>query len=107
MGTKQQIIHMAKSGTRPATIARELRKPVCTVYSVICAARRQGEAIPLFPTGRLDAPLGQELRFNLPQDAAATLSQEAARRGITPSRLARDLITAICDDNIFTAILED
>ena len=104
---QEQIISMAESGFRPTIIARNLGQPVSTVYSVICAARRKGKAIPHFSTGRLDGPLGQELRFNLPQDTAATLSQEAARRGVTPSRLARELVTAICDDIMFTAILED
>ena len=112
MTSREAIISEASKGKRPAIIAEDLCLPISTVYSVISKARQSGAPIPHFSTGRT-RPLGetqlprQELRFYLDPETAATLSAEAARRGLHPSRFARNLITAICDDAIFSAVLED
>lgn len=108
---RDRIIAAACDGKRPAVIATEIGAPRATVYSVICAARRAGHPIPYFETGRLRPEHGptaapQELRFNIDQDLARTLQKEAARRGIPPSRLARLIVMAVCEDCIFDAVLD-
>ena len=105
------ILERALDGQRPKLIAQDLSCTITTVYSAIHNARKRGHAIPHYSTGRVPVHGGgeavQEIRFNLPRDAAILLTAEAKRRNLPPSRLAREMITTICDDTMFTAILDD
>ena len=110
MQTATIIIEMAMQRVRPAMISHELGVPIDRVYATIYRARQGGADIPPFDTGPIDSDTtraAQELRFHLSPDAGARLAEEARKRGMPPSRLARELITAICDDTMFAAILED
>lgn len=109
---KHRILDAARAGTRPLLIAQECAAPLSTVYSVISKARVNGADIPHFPTSKITRESGktapqQEIRFYIDAETAATLQAEALRRGFRPARLARNLITSICDDGLFTAVLEE
>ena len=110
MTQRDRIIAAALQGTRPSVIAASLDASITTVYGTLSKARREGAPIPLFSTGRLaeaDGRAKQEIRFYLDPDTAAALHAEAERRGLRPSVLARDIVTATADDGLFHAVLDD
>ena len=45
--------------------------------------------------------------LSVPKDLAQQLEIVAAKRGISAQTLARDLLTAIAEENLFTAVLDD
>lgn len=108
MTQSKQIIDLARQRVRPAEISSRLGCPVYSVYTALKKARAQGHDIPPFEGGSPGrTTIGQELRFLLPPDVAASLNAEAKARGIPPRKLASAIITAVCDDGIFDAVLED
>lgn len=104
---RARVLSLAIQGTRPADIARETGLGVYTIYALLSTARKQGHAIPRFTgNGITRQRLGQELRFMVAPDIATRLIEEADRRNLRPAELARQLITTIADDNLFSAVLE-
>lgn len=105
------IIEAARTGTRPGEIARRHGIHVSTVYSTLKNARRRGLPIPRFqgtpPIGTAPVGIGQEVRFLICPDVAARLTAEAARRLTTPRQLVRDIFTAVVEDNLFDAVLDE
>lgn len=104
----QRIIDLARERVRPAEISAQLGCPVYSVYTALKKARAQGHDIPPFEGGsRGRTTIGQELRFLLPPDVAASLNAEAEARGMPPRKLASAIISAVCDDRLFDAVLEE
>ena len=108
---KDRIIQSALEGNRPAIIAAQLDAPISTVYATIYQARKSGVEIQRFPNSPLmpedlQRIPRQELRFHVNPDIAQAVHDEAARRGTTSTGLVRDLLEAICDDNLFAALLD-
>lgn len=107
MSKRDQIITMAIKGTRPGEIAAETGIALSTVYTVVSKARRNGQTIPIFPRISNTSAPAQELRFTIDHATAAILQAQAKGKGVRATSLARDLITAICEDGLFTAVLEE
>ena len=108
MTQSARIIDLARQRVRPAEISQRIGCPVYSVYTALKKARAQGHDIPPFEGGsRGRTTIGQELRFLLPPDVAASLNAEAKARGIPPRKLAAAIITAVCDDRLFDAVLEE
>ena len=111
MTRREHIIAAALAGTPRTRIARDTGVKVGTVYRTLWLARLDGHPVPRLRPGprnpRSNAPPPQDIRMIIDPATAATLAAEARARSMTPSHLAHRLITVICDDALFDAVLDE
>lgn len=106
MRKQDHAVEMARQGVPPRQIASRLSLRAGTVRSYISKARRAGEDIPLFPTGRPDTcTCGHSLAIE--QEFMARLAPHAHSRGMTVRVLARLLLEQIARDGLVEAVLDD
>lgn len=100
-----RIVALALQGTRPAEIAAATGSPIASVYSAVTQARARGIDIPRFTP----SPHGGRGRvIRVPHETFDRLEQVARDRGFrSTAALAAALLDAICDDDLFDAVLED
>jgi transposase len=110
MTKKAIIITLALKGLRPAEIAQQANLNVYTVYQALRHARNAGVNIPRYQGGRTphdpNRPM-QEIRMLVDPDVAKSLKAEADRRGIQQRQLIRQVLTAVTEDDLFGAVLEE
>ncbi len=96
MVNRAAVISLAKGGTRPKAIARQLSCHPNTVYECIRAARKRGENIPPFGKGVLpetpqpEAPSVRQIV--VPVRLFSLLEKHAERKGVSITEAARRLL---------------
>lgn len=105
------VLDMARAGIRPALIAEAVPDvSMATIYTLISKARRAGADIPVFPAVRRTHRKGMPCTIKIDlgnychKDA---LSLAARRRGITETRLVKQLLDVIFSDGMIDCILDD
>ena len=96
MVNSAKVIKMAKAGTRPKAIARQLECHPNTIYQFIRDARKKGEDIPPFGKGvvpeepRVEAPSVRQIA--VPARLFMLLEKQAEKRGLTTTEAAHRLL---------------
>ena len=103
---RARIVALAKDGAQRVDIAREIGCSRQTVYTVICAARQRGEAIPHGAAGR-DAQWDRRPRVFVDRALLDRLQPHADARAVPVRDLARLILTTVARDNLVNAILDD
>lgn len=103
----ERIINMALAGTAPREIAVALGIEREAVYTAITMARRRGVDIPRFKGGPPSGEVRGGKNVRIPRTVYHVLHDEALRRGLPgPGALVTAILTAVCEDRLFDAVLE-
>ncbi len=101
--TRDRAVAMGRRGIAPRIAAANLGVAPPQVQAWYKAARAAGADIPTFDPVR--GPARTTIRLD--DKLLAGLGAEAASRGTTALDLARTLLTTICTENLFDAVLDD
>ena len=75
-----------------------------TAYQAIWRARKKPHAKPMAPVGTVT---GKALTVRLPDESIETLREAAAKRGVSPHKLACSIMSIVIDDGMIDAVLDD
>lgn len=108
--TRDQIIALAKKNLPPRAIAQAISPSVGTyqIYDCLREARRADPTIPRF--GGVSAREGADPNARsiaVPHEVLRELKPHAGRRNLSPGDLVKALLTAIANDDLVDAILDD
>lgn len=105
---KNEIIALACQGLPPREIAARAGVTSNHCSTVLSHARATGAEIPRFGPGRIAKPNGRAKRaLVIAADLARDLEPFADRRGVSVQEIVRRLVTAVVEDGIVDAILDD
>jgi len=108
MANKSEIIRLALEGLPPREIAARTGATSNHCSAVISKARSTGTDITRFGPGRAATVNGRANRaLVISADIARDLEPFADRRGVTVQEIVRRLVTAVVEDGIVDAILDD
>ncbi len=96
----EAVMGLRDQGLNTRQIADRIGINVTTVSALECSATRSAER-----QRRPSEAYGRTVVF--PVDVLHVLRPHAARRGITVNQLARDIVSAVVDDDLVTAVLDD
>lgn len=95
----ETVIFLRKSGLTTREIAAKVGIEPKSVTALECSARRGKRA------KRPAETLGRTVLF--PADVLDALGPFAAKRGIHPNMLARQIVTTVLDEGLVDAVLDD
>jgi hypothetical protein len=104
---RDQVVDLARQHVPPREIFARLQPRIdriYTVYEILAAARKTDNTIPRFNTAGLPRRVTPVFLSN---DDLAALEGPARIRKITPSELARQLLTTILRDDLVDSVLDD
>jgi len=108
MANKSEIIRLALEGLPPREIAARTGATSTYCSTVLSHARATGTEIRRFGSGRRAKPNGRAKRaLVIAADLARDLEPFADRRGVSVQEIVRRLVTAVVEDGIVDAILDD
>ena len=104
MSACDEIIRRARAGERPGEIAIALNLAPNTVYCHLSRARRAGLDVPRYGGG---IRAGVTMHVPVPPPLRVRLAAEAKARGQTSNDLAVRILSAVLEDGLTDAVLDD
>ena len=94
-----QVIHLAQEGLSPIEIKQKIKRSTTRSISVVLSRARK--------LGYLERQsIAGGMHMWMPRSIHEAINDEAARRGMGGSDLARLVLRNVIDDNLFKAVLE-
>ena len=93
------VVGLRAKGASTAEIARRIGIFAKTVGALESSYAR--------PKTRDQGPRDEGRAILLPADIIAKLTRHAARRGIHPNSLAREIVNRVVDENLIDAVMDD